>query len=225
MNRPSHISLSNITKSFTTKAGPVVILEGLSLEINEGEKVAIVGPSGSGKSTLLSLLAGLDTPTEGTLSVAGVELTTLGERALAQYRNETVGVIFQSFELVVPFTVEENVAAPLDIKGRTDSARVALLLSRVGLSERVDAYPQTLSGGEKQRVAIARALVNSPSIILADEPTGSLDRETGKAVLDLLFEEITREKKTLVVITHDQEIARRMDRVFELRGKQLHEVV
>jgi len=225
MNQPSHISLSNITKTFATKAGPVVILEGLNLEINEGEKVAIVGPSGSGKSTLLSLLAGLDTPTEGTLSVAGVELTTLGERALAQYRNETVGVIFQSFELVVPFTVQENVAAPLDIKGRADSARVALLLSRVGLGERVDAYPQTLSGGEKQRVAIARALVNSPSIILADEPTGSLDRETGKAVLDLLFEEITREKKTLVVITHDQEIARRMDRVFELRGKQLHEVV
>lgn len=225
MQKPSHISLSNITKTFTTKAGPVVILENLNVEIQEGERVAIVGPSGSGKSTLLSLLAGLDVPTHGTIRVAGTELATLKEKTLAQYRNETIGIIFQSFELVMPFTVEENIAAPLDIKGRSDNARVTELLSRVGLTERKNAYPQTLSGGEKQRVAIARALANNPSIILADEPTGSLDRETGKAVLDLLFEEVARQGKTIIVITHDQEIARRMDRVFELREKQLHEVV
>lgn len=225
MQKPSHISLSNITKSFATKSGPVVILENLNLEIQEGERVAIVGPSGSGKSTLLSLLAGLDVPTQGTIKVAGVEMATLKEKALAQYRNETIGIIFQSFELVMPFTVSENVAAPLDISGRADSARVTELLSRVGLTERKNAYPQTLSGGEKQRVAIARALANGPSIILADEPTGSLDRTTGKAVLDLLFEEVAREQKTIVVITHDQEIAKRMDRVFELREKRLHEVV
>lgn len=218
-----HIQLTGIGKSFTTPEGTLEILRNLNVDIQREEKVAIVGPSGSGKSTLLSLLAGLDVPTAGDIVIDGAHLATLDEKSLATYRNQKIGIIFQSFELIVPFTVEENIRAPLDISAKVDPVRVHELIQRMGLTERKDAYPQTLSGGEKQRVAIARALVNNPSIILADEPTGSLDRVTGQAVLDLLLEEVSREHKTLLIITHDTDIAERMDRVLTLKDTHLIE--
>ncbi len=218
-----HVTLRDVGKSFNTPSGPLEILAGINITINREEKIAIIGPSGSGKSTLLSLLAGLDTPTTGDISINGTHLASFDERALAEYRNKSIGIIFQSFELIVPFTVEENISAPLDIAYRSDPGRVHDLIERVGLTERKDAFPHTLSGGEKQRAAIARALINNPDLILADEPTGSLDRVTGATILDLLLEEVAREHKTLIIITHDQEIAARMDRVFVVHDKQLNE--
>jgi ABC-type lipoprotein export system ATPase subunit len=223
MSQTPHIVLSGVGKSFETPTGTLEILRNVGVTIHRQEKVAIIGPSGSGKSTLLSLLAGLDRPTAGEIVVDGANVGTYDERALAHYRNKTIGIIFQAFELIVPFTVEENVSAPLDIARAKDPQRVADLIERVGLAHRRGAYPETLSGGERQRVAIARALVHGPSIVLADEPTGSLDRTTGHAVLDLLLEEVDREHTTLIIITHDQEIAKRMDRVFVLTDKQLIE--
>lgn len=217
------LELKNISKHFSDKVGVFTILENVNAVIYEGEKVAIIGPSGSGKSTLLSLLAGLDVPNGGEIIAEGKSMSGLSEKKLAAYRNETIGIIFQSFELVSPFTVKENVEIPLLLSGKHTSSRVDSLIARVGLSERKDFFPRTLSGGEKQRTAIARALANNPKIILADEPTGSLDRATGSKVLDLLFEEINHEKKTFIIITHDTTIAEKMDRIFELRDKQLHE--
>jgi ABC-type lipoprotein export system ATPase subunit len=197
----------------------------VNFDIRRGEKIAIVGPSGSGKSTLLALLGLLDTPTTGTITIEYTEVGTLGEREQAQFRNEHIGFVFQSFELIEPFTVRENIAAPLDIgkKRAEEYERIDTLTTRVGLTERVDALPYTLSGGEKQRVAIARALIHRPSLILADEPTGSLDRATGARVLSLLLEEVEEAGSTLMVITHDETVAERMDRVFELRDRSLHE--
>lgn len=218
-----HVVLAGVTKSFHTPVGTVAVLSGVDARIRRGEHVAIVGPSGSGKSTLLALIAGLDTADAGCVQVGGTNIATLGERDMAQYRNKDIGIIFQSFELVTPFTVEENVSAPLDIAHLRNPERVEALLERVSLTHRRDAYPRTLSGGEKQRVAIARALVNAPALILADEPTGSLDRITGGAVFELLLEEVTREGATLIVITHDHGIAARMDRVLELKEGRLYE--
>jgi putative ABC transport system ATP-binding protein len=223
MEQKTIIELNNVTKHFSDKAGNFTILENVDVQIKEGEKVAIVGPSGSGKSTLLSLFAGLDMPTQGEIIVDGVSLSKLNEQELADYRNKTIGIIFQSFELISPFTVQENIETPLLLSGVRNDNKVRDLIGRVGLSERSNNIPKTLSGGEKQRVAIARALVNNPKVILADEPTGSLDRETGKKVLDLLLEEIGEEKKTLIIITHDLSIAEKMDRVFEVKNKTLHE--
>jgi len=217
------LELRNISKHFNDKTRDFSILEDVNAIIYEGEKVAIIGPSGSGKSTLLSLLAGLDVPTGGEILNEGKSMRGLNEKELAKYRNETIGIIFQSFELVSPFTVKENVEIPLLLSGKNNSNRVDSLIERVGLRERSDFFPRTLSGGEKQRTAIARALANNPKIILADEPTGSLDRVTGGKVLDLLFEEINEEKKTFIIITHDSVIANKMDRIFELKDKKLHE--
>jgi putative ABC transport system ATP-binding protein len=215
--------LRNVAKSFRVNAEDISVLEDINAEIAEKETVAIVGPSGSGKSTLLSLLAGLDSPTSGEVAVQGVTLRSMSERAMAEYRNKKIGIIFQSFELITPFNVRENIQAPLDLAGVRRPERVQALIERVGLAHRKDAYPRTLSGGEKQRVAIARALVNDPQLILADEPTGSLDHHTGKAVLELLLEEVRREHKTLIIITHDRAIAEQMDRVLELRDGTLYE--
>lgn len=217
------LELRNISKHFHDTTGDFSILENVNAVIYEGEKIAIVGPSGSGKSTLLSLLAGLDTPSGGEILNEGKSMAKLTEKDMARYRNETIGIIFQSFELVSPFTVKENIEIPLLLSGNNNSSRIESLIARVGLSERKDFYPRTLSGGEKQRTAIARALANNPKIILADEPTGSLDSVTGGKVLDLLFEEINEQKKTFIIITHDSSIANKMDRIFELRDKTLHE--
>jgi putative ABC transport system ATP-binding protein len=220
------LKLTNVSKTFLTPRGDLSILENVSCSIYKGEKIAIVGPSGSGKSTLLSLIGLLDTPTAGTVEIAGVQTDSLSEAEQAKFRNQKIGFIFQSFELISPFTVEENIAAPQEIAQKL-VAREALseLIERLGLSPRKNAMPQTLSGGEKQRVAIGRALMNNPALILADEPTGSLDRETGERVLSLLIETVAEPDTTLIIITHDESVASRMDRVFELKNKMLHERV
>ena len=218
------LKLENVSKSFGTQSGLLHILEGVSCTVRKGEKVAIIGPSGSGKSTLLSLIGLLDTPTGGSVEVAGVNVDTLDEHAQALFRNTHIGFIFQSFELISPFTVKENITAPLEIGTRAVSeADVSALLKNLGLTNRQNALPQTLSGGEKQRVAIGRALMNKPALILADEPTGSLDRATGENVLSMLLDAVSDADTTLIIITHDESIAGRMDRVFELKDRTLHE--
>jgi len=222
----SIVKLSNVTKTFKTPTGDLVILENVNLEVKRGEKVAIVGPSGSGKSTLLSLLGLLDTESSGEILIDNIKTASLSEDNLAKLRNEKIGFVFQDFELINPFTVSENVAVPVEISHMSKSevkAGVSELIDKVGMSHRAEALPKTLSGGEKQRVAIARALINKPDLILADEPTGSLDRENGQKVLDLLLSSVTEGKKALIIITHDEAIAARMDRVFEIKNKSLHE--
>lgn len=218
------LQLTDVRKEFTTQQGPLLILERVSCAINKGEKVAIIGPSGSGKSTLLSLIGLLDTPTSGSITIGGVPVGSLSEVDQAKLRNQQIGFIFQSFELISPFTVEENIVAPLEIGAKEVSPdEVTELVGTLGLRERRHAMPQTLSGGEKQRVAIGRALMNKPALILADEPTGSLDRATGEKVLSLLIDAVQDVNATLLIITHDESIAKRMDRVFELKEKTLHE--
>ena len=218
------LKLENVSKTFDTPRGPLQILEGVSATVKKGEKVAIIGPSGSGKSTLLSLIGLLDVPTEGSIEVDGIKTESLSEEEQAKFRNKNIGFIFQSFELISPFTVQENIVAPLEIgKKEVSQEDLSDLVQKLGLTERQSAVPQTLSGGEKQRVAIGRALMNKPALILADEPTGSLDRATGERVLSMLIEAVEQAGTTLVIITHDESIAERMDRVFELRDKSLHE--
>lgn len=218
------LDLEKVGKSFKTPNGNLEILKNITCQIKQGEKVAIIGPSGSGKSTLLSLIGLLDSPTHGTIKIAGVSTSNLDENKKAIFRNKNIGFIFQSFELISPFTVEENISAPLEIGGLpTDELKLSQMLKNLGITNRREALPQTLSGGEKQRVAIGRALFNNPELILADEPTGSLDRHTGERVLSMLLEAVENSGKTLLIITHDESIASRMDRVFELKDKSLHE--
>lgn len=218
------IELRNVSKSFLSGEERIDILAGVNLRIQPGEKVAVIGPSGSGKTTLLSLIAGLDTPDAGDVVVDGTNLATLDRDALARFRNRGIGVIFQSFELIAPFTALENVMVPLDIAGRADGRQVAeRWLSAVELVHRRDALPPTLSGGEKQRTAIARSLVMGPKVVLADEPTGSLDRVTGAKVIDLLLRQVQESRAVMIIITHDPSVADKMDRVFELSNRTLHE--
>lgn len=218
------LRLENVSKQFKTAAGEITILKNVSISVMPGEKVAIIGPSGSGKSTFLSLVGLLDTPTEGNILISGRNIKDMGEKEKSLFRNEKIGFIFQSFELISPFSVSENIASPLEIGGKSDVVEVVnQMLSEVRLMDRADALPYTLSGGEKQRVAIARALINKPPLLLADEPTGSLDRATGERVLSLLLEAVTERQTTLIVITHDESIASRMDRVFEIKNCNLHE--
>jgi len=228
MNKNTIIKIQNLKKEFTDVDPALVIFENTNLEIKQGEKIAIIGSSGSGKSTLLSLLAGLDKATFGEIYVKDTLINTLTENQLSDYRNREIAIIFQSFELINPFTAFENIRAPLDIRGGISNKEientVKTLLAEVGLSERKSSFPNTLSGGEKQRVAIARALASNTDIILADEPTGSLDRTTGDMVLDLLLREVEKRSKTLIIITHDMKIAEKMDRIFELKDKNLHEI-
>ncbi len=227
MQKDIIIKIKKLKKEFTDNGAPLVIFENTDLEIRHGEKIAIVGASGSGKSTLLSLLAGLDKPTEGEIFVKDIQINNLSEKELSDYRNREVSIIFQSFELISPFTAYENIRAPLDIRGNISDIEIKStannLLEEVGLSGRKDSFPSTLSGGEKQRVAIARALASNTDIILADEPTGSLDRKTGEMVFDLLLKEVSKLSKTLIVITHDMSIAEKMDRIIELKDKNLQE--
>lgn len=218
------LAVSDVSKRFDTPEGSVSILEHLSFSVKKGEKVAIIGPSGSGKSTLLSLIGLLDTPTEGRIMIDGKDVSTLSEAEQARVRNEKIGFVFQSFELIAPFTAFENITAPLDVGGVPVADSLAEeLLRDIGLVARRDAMPFTLSGGEKQRIAIARALVREPAILLADEPTGSLDRATGLHVLSMLLDVVQKKQTTLLLITHDESIAERMDRVFVIRDRTLHE--
>jgi putative ABC transport system ATP-binding protein len=198
-------------------AGQVNILRGVDLRLFEGEAVGLVGPSGSGKTSLLMLLAGLERPSAGRLEVAGRDLARLDEDSLARFRRDTLGIVFQAFHLVPTMTALENVAIPLEFAGRGDAfekARAAL--ERVGLGHRLAHYPGQLSGGEQQRVALARAFVAEPRLILADEPTGNLDRSTGEAVMDLLFGLRERQGTTLLLVTHDPALAARCDRVLRI---------
>ena len=199
-------------------AGAVTILDGVSLDVEPGEFVAITGPSGSGKSTLLGLIAGLDRPTAGSIRVDGVELASLDEDALARLRLAKVGYVFQSFHLIPTLTALENVAVPLDLAGAPDAdARASALLEEVGLKLRIGHYPAELSGGEQQRVALARAVANQPRLLLADEPTGNLDSATGAQIIDLLLGLHRRHGITLILVTHDPALAAHAGRVVELR--------
>jgi putative ABC transport system ATP-binding protein len=217
-------ALTGVGKTFDTPTGPLEILRDVTLEVHRGEKVAIIGPSGSGKSTLLSLIGLLDTPTTGTISIEGASVQELSEPTLAKLRNQKIGLVFQSFELIAPFTVHENIVAPHDIAGTTIQKEIYdELIETTGLTHRLHALPHTLSGGEKQRVAIARALANKPALLLADEPTGSLDRATGERVLSLLLETTSRQGTALIIITHDEAVAGRMDRVYEIENGSLYE--
>src|SRR6267142_559377 len=197
---------------------PVTILDGVSLDVAAGEVVAVTGPSGSGKSTLLGLIAGLDTPSGGSIAVDGVDVTRLGETAMARFRRRTIGFVFQSYHLIPTLTAAENVAVPLELAdAAAPMATAARLLGEVGLGERAHHYPAQLSGGEQQRVAIARAVALSPPLLLADEPTGNLDSATGGAIVDLLLA-LNRERgSTLVLVTHDPALAGRAARAVALR--------
>ncbi|MES5815532.1 ATP-binding cassette domain-containing protein [Pseudoxanthomonas sp. Soil82] len=218
------IAVNDVGKSVAGPEGEVRILDGVDLTVDEGGTVAIVGASGSGKTTLLGLLAGLDLPSRGSITLAGQRLDALDEEARAALRAREVGFVFQSFHLLPSLTAEENVALPLELAGREDAARVREVLESVGLDKRRRHYPRQLSGGEQQRVALARAFVGRPRILFADEPTGNLDQATGQHVSDLLFELNRRNATTLVLVTHDLALARRCRRVYRLDGGRLHAV-
>jgi len=216
MERPL-IRLEDVRLTLASAAGPVNVLRGISLEITAGTTVGLVGPSGSGKSTLMMILGGLERASTGQVEVAGRDLSELSEDALARFRRENVGIVFQSFHLVPTMTALENVAVPLELAGRKDAFTAARQgLEAVGLTHRLSHYPSQLSGGEQQRVAIARAFAVRPKLLLADEPTGNLDGATGKQVIDLLFKLHEEAGTTFLLITHDPELARRCDRIVAL---------
>jgi len=211
--RPA-IQLDDVHVTLPSRAGAVAILRGIDLDVSLGEAVAVIGPSGSGKSTLLMVIAGLERATSGRITVAGTDLGTCDEDGLAVLRASKIGIVFQSFHLVPTMTAIENVALPLEFLGRDDAMDVAReALDDVGLSHRVSHFPGQLSGGEQQRVAVARALSTGPTLILADEPTGNLDLATGANVMDMLFTLRERTGATLLLITHDNGLAKRCDRV------------
>jgi putative ABC transport system ATP-binding protein len=216
------IELTDVSMILTAAGRSVRILEGISLSIPAKQTVAVVGPSGSGKSTLLGLMAGLDRPTTGSITLDGTDITTLSESGMARFRREKVGYVFQSFHLIPTLTAIENVAVPLELSGeRKAGARAAELLATVGLSDRMGHYPVQLSGGEQQRVAVARAFACRPPILLADEPTGNLDSTTGASVIDLLLSLHRDYGTTLVLVTHDAALAALMQRVVSLRDGHL----
>ncbi len=222
MNTPALIEATGLHFEVAGPAGRVNILRGVDLTVGSSEVVGIVGPSGSGKTSLMMLLAGLDRPTAGALTVAGQKLGGMDEDALARFRREQVGIVFQSFHLVPTMTALENVAMPLEFAGRADAfARAEAALGQVGLGHRVTHYPGQLSGGEQQRVALARAFVALPKLILADEPTGNLDRATGQLVMDLLFDLRAKHGVTLMLITHDPALAARCDRQLRMEDGKL----
>jgi putative ABC transport system ATP-binding protein len=212
------ISLEDVHLTLASAAGPVNILAGISLSIAQGETIALLGPSGSGKSSLLMVAAGLEAPTRGRVSVAGIDLTRLGEDALARFRRDHVGIVFQSFHLIPTMTALENVAVPLELQGAKDAfARAKAELEAVGLGPRLEHYPSQLSGGEQQRVALARAMAPNPQVLFADEPTGNLDTQTGAGVADLLFALQARAGTTLFLVTHEEVLARRCQRIVRLK--------
>ena len=218
------IEISELSMSYPLEAGSLEMLSGVNVHIADGETVAIVGPSGSGKTTLLILLAGLEAPTAGSIKINGEEVTRLDADALADIRRDELGIVFQSFHLVPSLTALGNVSLPVEIAGHRHARdRARQLLERVGLADREHHYPSQLSGGEQQRVAIARALAHSPSVLLADEPTGNLDIITGARIIEMLFELNAETGSTMILVTHDTEIARRCQRVFHLDNGKLIE--
>jgi putative ABC transport system ATP-binding protein len=213
MSQNTMICLESIELTLGSGAGQVNILRGIDLTVGRGERVSIVGPSGSGKTSLMMVIAGLERPTGGRVTVAGHDLAGLDEDGLALFRRDTMGIVFQAFHLVPTMTALENVAVPMEFAGRADAFdRAAAELAAVGLGERLQHYPGQLSGGEQQRVALARAVAMEPSLLLADEPTGNLDSETGQHIIELLFDLAERRSATLMLITHDPALAARCDR-------------
>jgi putative ABC transport system ATP-binding protein len=219
MVRDSVLKAENLSKQVSSPEGSLTIVHGVSLDIAAGESVAVVGPSGAGKSTLLALLAGLDLPTTGRVLLAGTDLTALDEDGRARLRAQRVGFVFQSFHLIPALTALENVMLPLELAGRPDARSAAFeTLQRVGLKDRTGHYPRQLSGGEQQRVALARAFVTRPAVLFADEPTGNLDTATGGRVGELLFELNANSHTTLVLVTHDRELASRCARIITMEA-------
>ena len=218
----SAIALAGVNLSLGQGAARVHIIKDININIGTGEAIGLVGPSGSGKSTLLMLMAGLERPDSGTVTVAGENLTALDEDALARFRGRNVGIVFQSFHLIPTMTALENVAVPLELAGAGDAQeRARAELISVGLGDRLDHYPAQLSGGEQQRVAVARALAPNPAILVADEPTGNLDEDTGRQIIDLLFAGHRQRGTTLLLVTHDAALAERCGRVVRLRSGRI----
>lgn len=218
------LKVSKLGKTYTSGERTLTVLEDIEFELSAGDTLAIVGPSGSGKTTLLGLCAGLDTPDTGVVELCGRELNLLSEDQRARLRNQEVGFIFQDFQLLPTLTALENVSVPLELQGAKQAQKTAAeLLDKVGLSDRLHHYPSQLSGGEKQRVAMARAFSNGPSILFADEPTGNLDEDTGNKVINLLFDLNKEAGTTLVIVTHDLELAQKNEHILRLKGGRIHE--
>lgn len=211
------ISLNDMNLTLSGNAGSVDILKGISLTVQKGETLGLIGPSGSGKSSLLMIMAGLENASSGAVSVMGNDLTTMNEDQMARFRRDHMGVVFQSFHLIPTMTALENVATPLELAGDREAfSKAEAELRAVGLGERLDHYPAQMSGGEQQRVALARAAAPRPEILLADEPTGNLDSTNGQAIMEMLFELRDRHGSTLVLVTHDKGLAARCDRIIQL---------
>ncbi len=218
------IQLADVQVTLGSAAGPVKILRGVDLEVEAGSSVSVVGPSGSGKSTLLAVVGGIERPTAGTVRVDGQDLGALDEDRLAVFRGRTIGILFQAFHLIPTMTALENVAVPLELAGaRGAFAEAAARLAELGLSARAEHYPGQLSGGEQQRVALARALSNHPRLLLADEPTGNLDQDTGREIVELLFRVQRERGMTLLLITHEPPLAARCDRQLQMADGRLSE--
>lgn len=216
------LAARGLGRDYPTPHGPITVLDGVDLELAAGETIAIVGPSGSGKSTLLGLLAGLDRPSRGSVAIAGRDLAAMSDAEASAFRGQRCGFVFQSHRLLPALTAQENVQAPLDLAGAADApARARAWLEKVGLGGRHDHRPRQLSGGEQQRVAVARALAHAPDIVFADEPTGSLDRRTGAAVAELLFDLARDHRATLVVVTHDEQLAARCARTVRMQDGRI----
>jgi len=216
------LKIHELEKTYTSGSKKLTVLHDISFEIEKGDTFSIVGPSGSGKTTLLGLCAGLDYANAGTIELCGNNLQNLNEDERAQLRNKEVGFIFQNFQLLPTLTALENVIVPLELQGEKNAAKFGMeLLQKVGLGDRFDHYPSQLSGGEQQRVALARAFSNKPSILFADEPTGNLDEETGEKVIQLLFQLNKEAGTTLVIITHDLDLANRTQQILRLKGGKI----
>ena len=219
---PKILKIHELEKTYTSGSKKITVLHDISFEIEKGDTFSIVGPSGSGKTTLLGLCAGLDHPDSGTVESCGHSMQDLNEDERAQLRNKEVGFIFQNFQLLPTLTALENVIVPLELQGAKNAAKVGMeLLGKVGLADRFHHYPSQLSGGEQQRVALARAFSNRPSILFADEPTGNLDEETGEKVIQLLFELNKEAGTTLVIISHDLDLANRTQQILRLKGGKI----
>ncbi|MBT8261587.1 MAG: ABC transporter ATP-binding protein [Bacteroidia bacterium] len=219
---PKILKINGLEKRYSSGSKQLTVLQDVSFEVEKGQTFSIVGPSGSGKTTLLGLCAGLDKPESGTVELCGYDLNSLNEDERAQLRNKEVGFIFQNFQLLPTLTALENVSVPLELQGARDASESAkMLLEKVGLADRLDHYPSQLSGGEQQRVALARAFSNRPSILFADEPTGNLDEETGEKVIQLLFELNKEAGTTLVIISHDLDLANRTQQILRLKGGRI----
>ncbi|HET8884917.1 MAG TPA: ABC transporter ATP-binding protein [Salinimicrobium sp.] len=216
------LNIHNLGKTYSSGSKTLRVLHDITFDVEEQETFSIVGPSGSGKTTLLGLCAGLDQPDSGTVTLCGTNLNSLSEDERAVLRNKKVGFVFQDFQLLPTLTALENVAVPLELQGSKNAMEVSReLLERVGLTDRLNHYPSQLSGGEQQRVAVARAFSNKPSILFADEPTGNLDAETGEKVIELLFNLNKEMGTTLVIVTHDMELAQKTQRILKLKGGRI----